>query len=906
MKKISWILGILFVGIAAQAQIRLNQLGFLSGIPKKAIVLASLQASSFEIVTENDEVVYSGILKPVTSGSGEAVNLADFSDFRMSGTYYIRVGNVLSHPFHIRDNVYEDVFKASLKYYYFSRASIDLEPEYAGLYARKSGHPDTLIYHYGSGVRANPSPKGWYDAGDYNKYMVTSGISTYTLMSLYEHFPEYIQTVNLNIPESDNSTPDLLDEVFWNLSWMLTMQDPADGGIYHKLSNEKFDDFIMPEDAVGPRYVTQKSGAATQHFVATMAAASRIFKDFQVDYPKYDSIFLAAAIKAYNSNYFPREGFEHYFWNPGMMETGEYSFSHGAREWAEIELYITTKGEKGILRELKYEYRYPEWSRIESLPLVSLAANLEKLTNSEKVSVMNAFRKLGDTYYHYYTSSKYKVIHGMGGDDYIWGSNGNASNQSYIALIAYRLTNDFRYLEAALGNLDYLLGKNALEYSFVTGFGHKYPKNPHHRISEADGIIEPIPGMLVGGPWESEGIAGCGPIPRVDGLRYADLTCNYFSNEVAINWNAPFSFVTGAVNALFRGIPVIVYQPKDITFTTGGEYSLSLTLLASSENVIVDWYKNGVLYKSEGSTELFFANIRKEDEGEYYAIVTNAYGSVTSKKVSVVMFRSANDFLEPHLIPKIVESEDFYQYTSKILDGNRGGMYRDGDADIYATDDSSGRFHIEFAETDLAKYNIRVNKAGQYQVRLRGNIPAYHAGIFLVVCKGPGNSSQMSNFSFDGSWKPGWQTVTDNTWSLTKGDYTVEIQTYSSKLLLNYIEFAGLWEDCAGVTGGLHEQDECGVCLLPDDPDYNRCIITSLAGNENNSARIYPVPASDILYVDKNGGERFEIWNNMGQKILNNELSADHRIDISGLSPGSYRIRLIGRDQVEVFPFIKK
>ncbi len=904
MRKISIVVWLVLFAITSQAQIRLNQLGFLPDIPKKAIVSSSLQGASFELVTEDDEIVYSGTLKPVPGG-GESVSVADFSDFRVSGTYYIRVGNVISHPFHIRDKVYEDVFKASLKYYYFSRASIDLEPEYAGIYARKGGHPDTLIYHL-SGMRANPSPKGWYDAGDYNKYVVNSGISTYTLMSLYEHFPEYIRTIKLAIPESGNSTPDLLDEVFWNLSWMLTMQDPSDGAVYHKLSNIKFDEFIMPEYAIEPRYVTQKSGAATQHFVATMATASRIFKDFQEDYPKYDSIFLAAAVKAYNSGYFPREGFEHDFRNPGMMETGEYAFSQGAREWAEIEMYITTKGEKGILGELKYEYRYPEWSRIESLPLVSLAANLEKLTASEKVSVMNAFRKLGDAYYNYYTSSKYRMIHGMGGDDYIWGSNGNAANQSYIALVAYRLTNDFRYLEAALGNLDYLLGKNALEYSFVTGFGHKYPQNPHHRISEADGIEEPIPGMLVGGPWESDGIAGCGPIPRVDGLRYADLTCNYFSNEVAINWNAPFAFVTGAINAFFHGLPVIVSQPKDITFTIGGEYSLSLTLLVPSENVTIDWYKNGVLYKSAGSTELVLANARKEDEGEYYAIATNAYGSVVSKKVSFVALRSANDFLESHLIPGIVEGEDFYQYASSIYDGNRGGMYRNDHADIYATDDSSGRFHIKFAKADLAKYNIRVNKAGQYQARLRGSVPPYHTGIFSVVCKGPGNSFQISNFSFDGSRKPGWHTVTGNTWNLVKGDYTVEIQTYDTELLLNYIEFIGLWEDCAGITGGSYEQDECGACLLPDDPDFDNCLITSIPKGEEWNARIYPVPASDILYVDHTGGQRFEIWNTMGQKILSNELNADHRVDISGLNPGSYRIRLIGHDHAETFQFVKK
>ncbi|HCD52991.1 MAG TPA: cellulase, partial [Balneolaceae bacterium] len=106
------------------------------------------------------------------------------------------------------------------------------------------------------------SPKGWYDAGDYNKYVVNSGISTYTLLFAYEQFPEFFKNQDLNIPESKNDLPDILDEALWNLEWLLTMQD-EDGGVYHKLTTANFEGMVMPHEATNQRYVVMKNTGAT-------------------------------------------------------------------------------------------------------------------------------------------------------------------------------------------------------------------------------------------------------------------------------------------------------------------------------------------------------------------------------------------------------------------------------------------------------------------------------------------------------------------------------------------------------------------------------------------------------------------------------------------------------------------
>lgn len=98
--------------------------------------------------------------------------------------------------------------------------------------------------------------------------------------------------------ENNNSTLDILDEVMYELKWMLTMQDPDDGGVYHKLTNANFNKFIMPSECDSARYVVQKSVTATLDFAAVMAKAARIYKGSK-DYPDFSATAAEAARKAW-------------------------------------------------------------------------------------------------------------------------------------------------------------------------------------------------------------------------------------------------------------------------------------------------------------------------------------------------------------------------------------------------------------------------------------------------------------------------------------------------------------------------------------------------------------------------------------------------------------------------------
>jgi len=221
-----------FKSDAGKDKIRLNQIGFYPNASKIAVVLIN-KKGNFTLQAEDKKVVYKGQLKK--SGqpdfAGQYTWIADFSAFSKPGKYVINVpGLGTSYPFSISRNVHQQVADATIKAFYFMRASTPLLEKYAGKWHRAMGHPDNKVLVHASAVSEGrpegaivSSPRGWYDAGDYNKYIVNGGITTYTLLSLFEDFPEYMKTVKLNIPESGNGIPDLLNETLWNLRWMLTM-----------------------------------------------------------------------------------------------------------------------------------------------------------------------------------------------------------------------------------------------------------------------------------------------------------------------------------------------------------------------------------------------------------------------------------------------------------------------------------------------------------------------------------------------------------------------------------------------------------------------------------------------------------------------------------------------------------
>ena len=550
------------------SHIKVNQLGFMPSAQKMAVVpvagISSAESDKFILIKAGtDDEVYSGTLGSAArwAPAGESVRLADFSDFTTEGEYQLRVAGLPdSHPFQIAPNVYEALNAAAIKAYYFNRSGTELLETHAGVYTRPAGHPDAKVQIHPSAASATrpqgtvvSSPKGWYDAGDYNKYIVNSGIATYTLLAAFEHFPELYKDQNLHIPESGDAIPDLLDEIMWNLEWMLTMQDPNDGGVYHKLTTKSFAGTVMPHETDAQRYLVQKSTAAALDFAAVMATASRVFADYPTEPHDLPQRMISAAESAWT---WAKNNPSVIYQQPDDIQTGAYGDQELADEfaWAAAELYITTGNDAyyTAMNAAQVQATVPSWGDVRGLAWVSLAHHRSELTAAADIALIaQRVNGLADNLLAQSQASAYGVA--MRSEDFVWGSNAVVLNQAMMLLQGYLLNGNNEYLKAAQSQLDYVLGRNATDFSFVTGYGAKTPQHIHHRASEADSIAAPIPGFVAGGPHAGQqdkddcSVAYPSNLPAKS---YLDHYCSYASNEIAINWNAPLVYVSGAIQAL--------------------------------------------------------------------------------------------------------------------------------------------------------------------------------------------------------------------------------------------------------------------------------------------------------------------------------------------------------------------
>lgn len=543
--------------------IRVNQIGYYQDAPKKAI-LAGMDASSYEIRDyATKEVVFKGNLEEGKrwNQSNEVLQIADFSIFKKPGKYYIKCSSESSYPFEIAENnVFENLSKSVIKAFYYWRSSTAIEPQYAQFgkenYARAMGHPDTTVYvHHTVATEKRHTeselsiPKGWYDAGDYNLYVVNAGITIHALALAYEMYPEYYKKLNLNIPESGNGVPDLLNEIKWEVDWLFGMQD-EDGGVYNKLTTLRFSGMVMPEDDKADRYVVGKSTSAALDYAAIMAMVARIYRDYETQFPGLSDRAIKAAERAWN---WAEKNPNVLFHNPQDVHTGSYSDEDLTDEffWAASELFITTK-KMPYFQSLKFIRKFdtPQWPSVASLGLMSMMLHKEELSKFIDTDVIETyFNSLSENVYKLYIYSPSLVPI----KKFEWGSNGVISENGAILGLAYYVTKNEKYRDGMLSTLDYLLGLNPTDYCFVSRFGSRYPRNLHDRRTTADGIAEPIPGYLAGGS-NPRNTMDCGKkeYPSTTPARcYLDSQCSYSTNEIAINWNAPLVLLVGMVENTF-------------------------------------------------------------------------------------------------------------------------------------------------------------------------------------------------------------------------------------------------------------------------------------------------------------------------------------------------------------------
>lgn len=535
--------------------VMINQVGYLPDAQK--IVITSGITDSFSVVEEqNGTVVFQSDFTAYTSidpGAGITANIGDFSSLNTPGTYrIITSADDTSAIFTIAESVYFPVYESALKGFYYQRCGTALTEPFAGEYTHGSCHPMDGVLHVSTDTAGFlQAPGGWHDAGDFGKYVVNAGVTTGTMLMAYEYYPYRFYADDLGIPESGNGIPDVLDELRYELEWLLSMQN-TDGGVFHKLTSKQFAGEVMPEDHDDTRYVYEISSAATADFAAVMARAARVFEPWDLQFAQ---LMFIAARQAWNyleahPDIVPTGGFH----NPDDTGTGEYGDGddRGERLWAAAELYAAT----GEAEYRTYFENYYEniafspgfgWSSVGTLAhltfLFSEYTDPESVLGSELTS---AFQDACDTIVSIRNQSQFGTAIQPG--EYVWGSNSVALNRGIMLALGFRQFADSSYYNTAIDQLHYVLGKNIHNMSFVTGIGNHSPQNIHHRPSQADDIPEPVPGLLAGGP--NEYLSDPSLQSHFDDSTppaecYLDVWGSYASNEIAINWNAPLVFLSG-------------------------------------------------------------------------------------------------------------------------------------------------------------------------------------------------------------------------------------------------------------------------------------------------------------------------------------------------------------------------
>ncbi|MDR0503174.1 MAG: glycoside hydrolase family 9 protein [Treponema sp.] len=528
--------------------IHLNQVGFDKDMPKKAII--TTKGEYCVILSEDNEVIFQPQLTApfFDSVSGDTVRCADFSELKKPGAYFL-FADGMKKKFYISGRPYRALTGALVKGMYYQRCGCALEEKYSGKFCHGACHTGKAVLENDKSVVKDVSG-GWHDAGDYGRYVIPAAVTVSHMLYAYELFPKAF-TDNLDIPESGNGTPDILNECRYELEWMMKMQR-EDGGLYHKVTTRIFAPFIMPENDTGELLLFRVTHTATAAFAASLAQAYRVFKTHDRAFPEK---MLEASVRAWN--WLEKNPEFEPFVNPPNTRSGGYGDENCDDEifWAACELFAATKEEKYRQSMLaladKIEIHKLGWRDVGGLGALCCLFAIKNPDGDFTKKLRQRFLAEADNYVEKQKNSGYGTA--LVAEEYIWGSTMLVMNYAIVLICAKLLTGKDEYQNAAQSHLDYLLGMNATGYSFVTGFGENAFRYPHHRPSYADGIDDPVPGLVSGGPNKRFPDLVCQKLipPETPPAKfYIDHTWTASANENAIYWNSPAIFVTAYFDSL--------------------------------------------------------------------------------------------------------------------------------------------------------------------------------------------------------------------------------------------------------------------------------------------------------------------------------------------------------------------
>ncbi len=547
---------------------RVNQVGYLTNGVKRAIVIdGGREFYVVEATTGN--VRYTGQIEAGTDKvdglSGDIVCYADFTDFTEEGYYYLYANGVYSYPFHIGNEVYDELQTALLRMFYFQRCGTALEEEYAGVFKRtRACHTYKSAYALRSSRDPNSDDVqtstdvyidligGWHEAGDCSKQIASGVCAALTLIDSYRLFPEFFAE-DSNIPESNNGVPDILDEARWELEYLFKVQDKDSGGIYWTVFAWRHPPTSWLAEQDNFTYYAYATALESTGMVCQlMALASRVYAPFDAEFAQ--KCFECAEkcwgyLEEHKDDPWCREYLGVYGYGNAMGYTAKDPIV--TRYGAACEMYITT-GEDKYLKEIRssitkvddltdlYMHHLAGYATMSCLigdaPYAVPDGIKEEMTSKWLAAAKRAFRRFEKTAYEIPLDNFSEH----------WTNQQMLRNAMQMAF-AKILNPELDYDHAIENTMNYILGQNALNFSFISGFGSNSVRNFHTRYNKSGGAPMPIPGYLVFGPYNLDemiktethkSILNLLPATTPDMKAYVDEFDYYRINEIEVDSNS--------------------------------------------------------------------------------------------------------------------------------------------------------------------------------------------------------------------------------------------------------------------------------------------------------------------------------------------------------------------------------
>jgi len=542
--------------------IKIDQFGYKTTDQKIAVIsdpqigynsaLSFSPGTSYQIRNWiTDAVVFSGAITSWNGGathtqSGDIVYWFDFSTVVTPGSYYVfdPTNNVGSYRFEIDDCVYNDVLKVAMRMFYYQRCGFAKSYPFVDTgYVDGPSHLGTqqdldcrLFSSPTIGTSKNLSG-GWYDAGDYNKYVNFTWGTMCDMLLAYEEKPN-VWADNYNIPESGNGIPDILDETKYELDWLLKMQN-LDGSVLSVVGGGD----ASPPSADGTfRRYGPANTSATLSAAGIFALAAKQYNS--IGMTAYGTILQTAAINAWN---WADANPSVLFYNAGVLAAGEQEIDNYGRLCrkfaAATYLYALTgntlyrtyvDANYNNIHLLMWTFAYPFEGPEQDMCLYYAA--LPGATVSVRNAINSAFSNSLSTWnadnLPAYTNSTDAYRAFLNNGNYTWNSNQTKSRQGnmFLAMNRYNFDagNAINYANAASGFVHYFHGVNPNSKTYLSNMSKFGAENSvssfyHGWFHDGSALWDevgvstygPAPGFIPGGvnpsyDWDACCPSGCG------------------------------------------------------------------------------------------------------------------------------------------------------------------------------------------------------------------------------------------------------------------------------------------------------------------------------------------------------------------------------------------------------------